>query len=178
MQPACADELIFARGAQAGLAACKTLASKQVRFYAPLLPNRGLSSLPSAPVSTRASRRTRSGPREQTQAREQKPRQTADRSPARRGDVSDEHDASRPASLTFISPRIFGKREGTAHNIRALPRRARARRASAASPQRPARRLRRRATRRAPARTQSDTLRLPPNEQDDGRPPLAFVLSS
>ena len=49
---------------------------------------------------------------------------TADRSPARRGDVSDEHDASRPASLTFISPRIFGKREGTAHNIRALPRRA------------------------------------------------------
>ena len=110
-----------------------------------------------------------------TQAREQKPRQTADRSPARRGDVSDEHDASRPASLTFISPRIFGKREGTAHNIRALPRRARARRASAASPQRPARRLRHHGARRRP-RAHPQPQGAAHSIQDDGRPPLAFVL--
>ena len=56
-----------------------------------------------------------------TQAREQKPRQTADRSPARRGDVSDEHDASRPASLIFFRHAAFAN-EKAQHTTSALSR--------------------------------------------------------
>ena len=65
--------------------------------------------------------------REQTQARTTKPRQTADRSPARRGDIQQPHDASRPASLIFFRHAAFAN-EKAQHNSKALPRRARAQR--------------------------------------------------
>ena len=162
----------FTKRGRSQASVCKILASNApaVRYISLLTPERLICVDSCVPANTLRSAR------EQTQARA-KPRQTADRSPARRGDVCHLHDASRPASLTFISPRIFGKREGTAHNIRALPRRARARRASAASPQRPARRVRHHGARRRP-RAHPQPQGAAHSIQDDGRPPLAFVLSS